>query len=253
MTNRDIRSRLGTRFLLALAVLVCGFAYAVPALAQTVVYDLSTTSAMRINLPMSQAVTVAVSSAVGKVVSADVTIADAQQITDKSIYIVGKAFGTTTVNLFSAAGEPVGLLAVEVGADTKDMSGSIHAAVPSSKVKVNSVNGRVRLSGTVTDAESLKKVLDVVAEYGNAPIINTITISGGQQVNLEVRILEAQRDAGRELGIAWGGSVGGVSTTIGGGPNNPAAGAKSFSSFITSVISSATGVSLSAMLVHTWS
>ena len=76
---------------------------------------------MRINLPVSQAVTVTISDAVGKIVSADPAIADAQPITDKSIYLVGKAFGTTTVNLFSAAGAPVGLLAVEVGADTADM------------------------------------------------------------------------------------------------------------------------------------
>jgi pilus assembly protein CpaC len=218
------------------------------ALAQTVEYDLATTSVMRINLPVSQAVTVTISAPVGKVVAADPTIADAQPITDKSIYLVGKAFGTTTVNLFSENGDPVGLLAVEVGADTSDMAQSIRDAVPNSKVKVGTVNGRVRLSGTVTDGQSMEKVLAVVEQYGSPAVINTITISGGQQVNLEVRILEAQRDAGRELGIRWGGSIGGVSTTIGNGPANPAAGAQSFSSFITSVISGATGISLTATI-----
>src|SRR6185437_15866659 len=73
---------------------------AAPALAQTVNYDLSSTSVMRIKLPVSQAVTVVISDAVGKIVSADPNIADAQPITDKSLYLVGKSFGTTTVNLF---------------------------------------------------------------------------------------------------------------------------------------------------------
>lgn len=219
-----------------------------PAAAQTIAYDLETTSVLRINLPVSQAVTVVISDAVGKIVSANPEIADAQPITDRSIYLVGHSFGTTTVNLFSADGAPVGLLAVEVGADTADMARSIKAAVPDSNVKVSSVNGRVRLSGTVTDGHTMQKVLDIVAQYGSPAIINTMTLVGGQQVNLEVRILEAQRDAGRELGIQWSGSVGGISATVGGGPNSPAEDAGSFSSFITSIISGATGVNLNVTI-----
>jgi len=251
IARRDPRPIVGLAFAaaraaLAAAVIGLGLAAALPgaAVAQTVTYDLSTTSVMRIKLPVSQAVTVVISSPVGKIVSADPTIADAQPITDKSLYLVGKSFGTTTVNLFSAEGAPVGLLAVEVGADTADISRSIQAAVPSSKVKVGTVNGRIRLSGTVTDQVSMDKVLEVVAQYGSPAVINTLTIVGGQQVNLEVRILEAQRDAGRELGISWGGSIGGTDITLGGGPDNPSAGAKSFSSFITSVISGAAGIDL---------
>lgn len=218
---------------------------AAPALAQTVHYDLSTTSVMRIKLPVSQAVTVTISDAVGKVVSADPLIADAQPITDKSLYLVGKAFGTTTVNLYSSAGAPVGLLAVEVGADTADISRSIHAAVPTSNVKVGTVNGRVRLSGTVTDADSMQKVLTIVDQYGSPAVINTITLVGGQQVNLEVRILEAQRDAGRELGISWaGGSAGSTSVKVG----NPQLKTESFSEFVTGVIAANSGLDLRATI-----
>ncbi len=220
-----------------------------PAVAQSSVnYDPATTSVMRVKLPVSQALTVTVSTAIGKVVAANPNIADAQLITDKSLYLVGKSFGITTVNLFSADGTPVGLLAVEVGADTADISRSIRAAVPSSHVKVGTVDGRVRLSGTVTDANAMQKVLNIVSQYGSPAVVNTITLSGGQQVNLEVRILEAQRNAARELGIDWSGSIGGVSTTIGGGPKNPASDAASFSSFVTSVLSGLSGVSLTATI-----
>ena len=233
------RDRAPLLWLLALLMAALSFA-AVPAMAQTVNYDLSTTSVMRINLPVSQAVTVVVSQPVGKVVAADPAIADAQPITDRSIYLVGKTFGTTTVNLFSADGKPVGLLAVEVGADTADIASSIRAAVPSANVKVSTVNGRVRLSGTVTDTTTMDKVLAVVAQYGSPQIINTMTLSGGQQVNLEVRILEAQRDAGRELGIQWGGSIG--DTTV----NIASTSEGSFSQFMTGLISS--GINLTATI-----
>jgi pilus assembly protein CpaC len=231
-----------------------------PASAQTVNYDLKTTSVMRINLPISQAVTVTFSEAVSKIAAADPTIADAQPITDKSVYVIGKAFGTTTVSLFSTAGTPVGLLSVEVGADTKDMARSIRAAVPNSNVKVNSVNGRVQLSGTVSDVESMKKVLEVVAQYGSPAIINTMTLVGGQQVNLQVRILEASRNAGHELGINW--TTGGATTVtpgftigqniakdnsgtvFGASGQNVAGTGGTFATFITSILSGGVNLDL---------
>lgn len=232
--------------LAALAGLALAFCVA-PAAAQTVNYDLSTTSVMRVNLPVSQAVTVTISDAVGKIVSADPGIADAQPITDRSLYLVGRSFGTTTVNLYSDEGAPVGLIAVEVGADTADMTRSIRDALPSTKVKIATVNGRIRVSGTVPDQLSMDKVLEIVGQYGSPAIINTMTIVGGQQVNLEVRILEAQRNAGRDLGIEWGGSVGGVGVEINNGADQPAGGAASFSSFIANVISGG-GVNLRATI-----
>ncbi len=238
------------RRIIGAAALACVFGAAAgvdTTLAQTVSYDLKTTSVMRIKLPVSQAVTVVISDAVGKIVSADPNIADAQPITDRSLYLVGKSFGTTTVSLFSDTGAPVGLLAVEIGADVADMQRSIRAAIPNSDVKVSTVNGRVRLSGTVTDQLSMDKVLQVVEQYGSPAVINTMTLVGGQQVNLEVRVLEAQRDAGRQLGIQWSGSVGGVDVNINGGASNPAGDAASFSSFITQVISSG-GINLGATI-----
>ncbi len=236
------RAVLALRGLVALLAVVAGLLVVQPALAQTVTYDLTTTSVMRINLPVSQAVTVMVTGVVGKIVTADPAIADAQPITDRSLYLVGRSFGTTTVNLYSADGAPVGLLAVEVTADTADMMGAIRTAVPGSEVRVGTANGRIMLSGSVPDSLAMQRVLDLVAQYGSPATINTMTVDGGQQVNLEVRILEAQRTAGRELGISWTGSIGGVSAAVG----SPASG--SFSSFITSVISGAMGINLSATI-----
>ncbi|MBU1175702.1 MAG: type II and III secretion system protein family protein [Alphaproteobacteria bacterium] len=230
-----------------LALVLAAFC-ATPAAAQTIDYDIATTSAMRISLPASQALTVLMSEEIGKVVPADARIADAQMITTKSIFLVGRAFGTTTVNIFDADGKPVGLLSVEVGADVNDMAVSIRQAVPSSSVRVDSVNGRVKLSGTVPDQSSMDKVLDIAGQYGGPSVINTMTLSGGRQVNLEVRILEAQRAAGRQLGIQWAGNVGGVSTDVARRVGGPAEGATTFSAFITDIIADGIGINLSTMI-----
>jgi pilus assembly protein CpaC len=148
-------------------------------------------------------VTVEVSGPVGKVVVGNKDIADVQPVTSQSIYVVGRALGRTSINLFSPEGETIGLIAAEVTVDGNDLARAIRAAVPDSNVQVGSANGRVMLSGTVPDSQTMNKVLVVAAQYGSEQVVNTITLSGAQQVNLQVRILEAQRSAGRELGINW--------------------------------------------------
>jgi pilus assembly protein CpaC len=204
-----------------------------PARAQSITYDLATTSVLRIKLPQSQSVTIVTSDAIGQLVVADPKIADAQPVTDQSLYIVGMALGRTTVNLYSATDRrPVGLIEVEVSVDTADISRSINAVVPGANVQVGTSNGRVRLSGTVADVASMNKVLMIVSQYSTDPIINTITLNAVQQVNLEVRILEATRNAGRELGITVGGSVGAVRVSTGG----EIPGSGSLSQFMTSIL-----------------
>jgi pilus assembly protein CpaC len=250
--------------------------------AQNITYDLATTSVLRIKLPQSQSVTVSVSSQIGRLVVANPAIADAQPVTDQSLYIVGQTLGRTTINLYSLDSVPVGLIEVEVSVDTADIDRAIRAVVPGAKVQVGTVNGRVRLTGSVSDAETMKQVLAVVGQYGSDSVVNTVAIKGGQQVNLEVRILEASRNAGRELGINWrygqpqvdpdnpsvvtgiygspstegagaigsnifqNGGIGGI--TDGAPGSNVAGNGNTFATFIVNVISAASGFNLDMII-----
>lgn len=232
--------------LVVAAVILCGFwSYSVSTtLAQTVKIDMNRGFVQRIALPVSRSVTVNLDQAVGELLIANSDIADAQPITDRTIYVIGKALGTTTISLFSPEKVPLGLLEIEVGVDVEDIGRAIREVAPDANVKVGTVNGRVRLSGTVGDAATMEKVLEVVGQYGSDAIINAITLSGGQQVNLEVRILEASRDAGRELGVNFQFQVGPVSANAPSGGTGQAAnnigqgvtGTDSFATFITNLI-----------------
>jgi pilus assembly protein CpaC len=76
------------------------------------------------------------------------------------------------------------------------------ARVAGRGIKVSSVNGRIMLSGTASDAVTLDKAVTVARQF--APeIINTVMVDSPQQVMLEVRFVEASRQAGRELGVQW--------------------------------------------------
>ena len=165
--------------------------------------DVSSPKVHRIFIPVSQSVTIEVSANFGDIVVADANIADAQPMTDRVLYIIGKGPGTTSVNLFSEDRRSLGVLEVEVGVDVDDMAQAIRQVAPKSRITIGSVNGKVRLGGRVKDGATLAAILEVAQQYGPDAIINSVEVEDSQQVNLEVRILEVSRNAGREIGISY--------------------------------------------------
>jgi pilus assembly protein CpaC len=83
------------------------------------------------------------------------------------------------------------------------MAQAIRQVAPRSRVTVGSVNGKVRLGGRVKDGATLAAIMEVAAQYGPDSVINSVTVEDSQQVNLEVRVLEVARNAGREVGVGW--------------------------------------------------
>jgi pilus assembly protein CpaC len=186
--------------LLALAMPLCVASAAGAAERQI---DVSSASVHRVFVPVSQSQTISVNRNLGDIIIADDKIADAQPMTDRSLYIIGKGVGTTSVSLFSEDKRSLGVIEIEVGVDVGDMAQAIRQVVPGAKVRVGSVNGKVRLAGRVKDAVALNKILDIAQQYGPDAVINAMEVEDSQQVNLEVRVLEAQRNAGRDLGVSF--------------------------------------------------
>src|SRR5262245_9548305 len=88
----------------------------------------------RVFIPLSQSLTIELSSNLGDMVIADNKIADAQPMTDRTIYIIGKGVGTTSINLFSSDKRSMGVIEVEVGVDVEDMATAIRQVAPRSQI-----------------------------------------------------------------------------------------------------------------------
>ncbi|TIU95017.1 MAG: type II and III secretion system protein family protein [Mesorhizobium sp.] len=179
--------------------------------------DVSNPSVHRIFLPMSQSVTIQVNATLGDIVVGDEKIADAQPMTDRTLYVIGKSAGTTTVNLFSEDKRSLGVIQIEVGVDVSDMAQAIRQVAPRARIDIGSVNGKVRLGGHVKDGATLAAIMQVAQQYGPDAIINAVTVDDSQQVNLEVRVLEAKRNAGRDLGVSIRSTNGSGTTRTGTG------------------------------------
>jgi pilus assembly protein CpaC len=130
-------------------------------------------------------------------------IADVLPMTDRSLYVQGKKVGTTNVSVYDQSMTLVGVLDVEVALDERNLQEKIEQTTGTHGIRVSSSNGQVVLSGQATDAVAADRALAVAKALSPNGVINAMNIAPSQQVLLEVRFLEASRDAGRQLGVNW--------------------------------------------------
>jgi pilus assembly protein CpaC len=132
----------------------------------------------------------------------DPEIADVNPLTDRTLSILGKKNGTTRVSAYAEGKKLVGVFDVEVSYDVSILSSTLAKRFPGVKLKVSTVNGRIMLSGTSPDAVTVDKAMTLAKQFG-PDVINSVHVLQPQQVLLEVRFVEATRQASRELGVQW--------------------------------------------------
>jgi pilus assembly protein CpaC len=131
----------------------------------------------------------------------DPGVADVNPLTDHALSILGKKIGTTRVTVYGEDKKPVGIFDVEVAYDISRLAAEI-ARLSGGGIRVSSVNGRIMLSGTSPDAVTLDKAVTIARQFVPDPI-DTVQVMQAQQIMLEVRFIEASRQASRELGVQW--------------------------------------------------
>lgn len=151
-----------------------------------------------------------------EIVIGDPEIANVNPLTDNSFYVLGNNLGTTGIALFDENKQLVGSVDVEVTLDTDRLATTIRDAVPGSDIKVSSANGRLVLSGSAEDQVAADKASKIANRFsGEEEVINSVDISSSQQVQLNVRFVEINREVGRELGarigVAYAGPSGAIS------------------------------------------
>jgi len=131
----------------------------------------------------------------------DPDVADVTPLTNHALSILGKKIGTTRVTAYGPGKEVVGIFDIEVSYDVSRLAAEM-ARVTGGGIRVSSVNGRIMLSGVAPDAVTLDKAVTIARQF--APdVINTVEVMQPQQIMLEVRFIEASRQASRELGVQW--------------------------------------------------
>jgi pilus assembly protein CpaC len=200
------RTTRGWRLLgaIALSLPLVTLGLAAPARAGNDIVYVSATQNASIKVAKGKPKTIMTSAAFYQIVIGDPEIANVNPLTDKSFYVLGNNLGTTGIALFDQNKQLVGTIDVEVTLDTDQLASTIRASVPDAKIKVGSANGRVVLSGEADDAVAADKASKIASRFsGNEEVINSVNISSSQQVQLNVRFVEINRQAGQDLGAKY--------------------------------------------------
>ncbi|MCG7493191.1 type II and III secretion system protein family protein [Thalassobius sp. Cn5-15] len=184
--------------------------------AQTLKVVKSNTSSS-LNVPMNRAVVVESETPFAELSIANPAIADISSLSDRSIYVLGKAPGTTTLTLLDATGSLITNVDVVVAADLTEFKERLRQILPGEKIEVRSANDGIVLSGTVSSAQRLQRALDLAERYAPERVSNLMNVGGVQQVMLKVRFAEMQRSVRKSLSSSL--SLNGIEsgTTINGG------------------------------------
>ena len=133
---------------------------------------------------------------------ADNDIADVQVKSTRQLYVFGKAGGETTLYASNASGQVIYAATVRVGSNLDSIDQMLTLAMPDSKIRVNTLNGVVLLTGTVPSPDDGAEAERLVQAFVGADVqvISRLKTATPLQVNLQVRIAEVSRSLVKEIG-----------------------------------------------------
>ena len=174
-----------------------------------------------LEVPMNRAVVVESDQAFAELSIANPAIADISSLSDRTIYVLGKSPGLTTMTILDANGRLITNVNVRVAADISEFKERLRQILPGEKVEVRTANDGIVLSGTISSASRLQRALDLAERYAPERVSNLMVVGGIQQVMLKVRFAEMQRTVSKSLSasLALNGSSLGGNLGINGGSN----------------------------------
>lgn len=180
-----------------------------------------------LSVPMSRAVVVESDVPFTELSIANPGIADISSLSDRTIYVLGKEPGRTTLTLLGENGRLITNVEIHVSPDIAEFKERLTQILPGENIEVRTANNGIVLSGTVSSIVRLDRALDLAERYAPDRVSNLMTVGGTQQVMLKVRFAEMQRSVSKALSssIAFSGLgfnddvsiTGGTNRTIGQG------------------------------------
>jgi pilus assembly protein CpaC len=142
------------------------------------------------------------------VFAADPRVAEVRPASPTSLFVLGVAPGRTTIVAIGDEGQVIAQFDVVIQPSSfaaAQAATAISKLLPGRGVRVETQPNGLVVSGTLRTAAEASDVLQVARRYlvAGQTIDSRITVLGGQQVNLRVRIAEASREVIRQLGINW--------------------------------------------------
>ncbi|KZX52079.1 type II and III secretion system protein family protein [Stutzerimonas frequens] len=168
-------------------------------------------------------------------------IADILITSPTQLYLLGRSLGSTNVLLWDGSNRLIDSLDLEVVHDLSGLKSKLHQVMPNEPIEVFSAQGALVLRGQVSSAAAMDNAVKLARSYaeqaaGDAKrqgagaaaqpqeplqLINLLSVGGSQQVMLEVKVAEMQRNLFKNLNVRFNAlDFGSSGRWSGGGFNN---------------------------------
>ncbi len=156
-------------------------------------------AARDLNVTMNRAVVVESDVPFAELSIANPSIADFSTLSDRTIYVLGKAPGRTTLTLLDDTGRLITNVEIHVSTDVSEFKERLQQILPNERIEVRTANDGIVLSGSVSSTARMDRALSLAQRYAPDRVSNLMVVSGNQQVMLKVRFAEMQRSVSKQL------------------------------------------------------
>ena len=146
---------------------------------------------------------------VGRVYLGNAETADVIALTDRSVYLLGKHAGTSSLTIMERGqrSTPMATYTVQVGVDVIGLRRTLNEIMPSEPIEVRLAGDGLVLSGAVSSSAAAERAVSIAGRFAADRVVNSMTIAAAEQVMLEVRVAEVQRTALTAFGISSAGAI----------------------------------------------
>lgn len=189
-----------TAVLLAAAI---GMAIPVAALAEAAPIALASggTHGGEIQVPLNKSQILRVDRPFAQALIGNDEIADVLPMTDRSVYVLGKKIGTTSLTLYDHQKRLIAVVDVAIGPDVVGLRGQLKELLPREQIATRMSNDAIVLSGVVSSGPAVGRAAQIAETFAPGKVVNMLSVGAAQQVMLEVRFSEMKRSAAKQLGF----------------------------------------------------
>ncbi|MHA3914010.1 type II and III secretion system protein family protein [Halovulum sp. GXIMD14793] len=186
-----------------------------PASAQSVLQVLRGATSNSISVAVNRAVVMEADRPFAELSVANPGIADIATLGERTIYVLGKTPGRTTLTILGQEGELITNVDVRVSPDLAEFKERLRDILPNEPIEVRTANDGIVLSGRVSGARKVSRALELAERYAPGRVTNLMMVGGTQQVMLKVRFAEMSRSVAKSIDASIGLSIAGTGLAFG--------------------------------------
>ncbi|WP_052659254.1 type II and III secretion system protein family protein [Pseudomonas sp. LFM046] len=184
---------------------------------------MSSASTGRIQVPIYKARVLTTRAPVKRISVGNPEVADLLMTSPTQLYLLGRSLGSTNVLLWDNSNRLIDSLDLDVVHDLGGLKEKLHQLMPNERIEVFSSQGSLVLRGQVSSASVVDTAVKVAKSYAaqtasvvqgegdeakstptqSLEVINLLTVGGSQQVMLEVKVAEMQRNLLKSLDVRF--------------------------------------------------